>query len=153
MPGNPLASIAERQRTCADSIPSPVQTRLGGVEGEPAEGHPEQAEQDPFGVAEQLVAPVHRGQQRPMAGESAARSTGEHPEPVGQPVGYLQNWQSALGVNGLAPHRPHRRRVLAEGDLPGADESVALVERAIALAGGFQIRGHGLGVAPVEHRP
>src|SRR5436190_1286201 len=53
----------------------------------------------------------------------------------------------------FAPHPPQRRRTLAETELLGDREAVALVEAAITRRGGLEVGGHALGVATVEDRP
>src|SRR4051794_791035 len=52
-----------------------------------------------------------------------------------------------------APHPPQRRRALAEPELLGDREAVALVEVAVARRGRLEVGGQAVRVAAVEDRP
>ena len=97
--------------------------RLGGVEVEPAHEHRQPAEQDPFGLGQQRVRPIHRGAQRLLAAHRGARTAGQQPEPVMQAVedlgqrqrahpcrGELDRQRHAVEARGRSPPRSRRCR-------------------------------------------
>ena len=66
-------------------MPSPPHTLLSGLERPRGWEHRQPAEQLPFDVRQQLVAPVHGRLERPLPGDGRSRAAGEQTESVLQP--------------------------------------------------------------------
>ena len=62
---------------------------LGRVQARSAGEHREPAQDQPFGVGEQLPAPVDHRAQRPVMRQRGAAAAGQQAEPVVEPVGEL----------------------------------------------------------------
>ena len=89
--GEALEEIQHRER--ADGLGA--RDDLGRVEREATGEHRQPREQASLGIRQQLVAPVHRRAERLLARDRRARTTGQEPEAIIEPVEDLLRAQHA----------------------------------------------------------
>ena len=65
---------------------TPGRDGLGGIERESAGEDGQTLQHRPLVLAEQVVAPLHRGSERLLTGETALGTSGQEPEPVVEPL-------------------------------------------------------------------